>query len=163
MLRAIGDLERIGDHSENIVYSAKEMYDKGIMFSEEAQSDFAVLQTAINDIVRLTEDAFVTENALIAKEVEPLEQVIDVLVRQARDRHIARMQRGDCSIEQGFVWNDILVNVERISDHCSNLAIGLIQSPHGSMESHSYLLAERSEDNQEFVEAFTKYSEKYKL
>ncbi|MDR2421368.1 MAG: Na/Pi cotransporter family protein, partial [Oscillospiraceae bacterium] len=163
MLRAIGDLERIGDHAINIVYSAKEISDKGIDFAGSAPSDLAVLREALTEIITMTAEAVISRDAALAKRVEPLEQVIDVLVRQARDRHISRIQRGECGIEPGFVWSDLLVNYERMSDHCSNLAVGVIQTKSPSIAGHDYLSKARSADNPEFVAEFDAYGARYRF
>ncbi|MDR2502312.1 MAG: Na/Pi cotransporter family protein [Oscillospiraceae bacterium] len=161
LLRAIGDLERIGDHAVNIIFSAQELAEKNIVFSEQGTRDLSVLNRALADIVILTMRAFSANDRALAREVEPLEQVIDLLVKDARLRHIDRIQKGQCNIGAGFILTDILVNQERISDHCSNIAVGLIQMESGSMESHQYLLRERSADNAEFVAAFERCREKY--
>ncbi|MDR3310798.1 MAG: Na/Pi cotransporter family protein [Oscillospiraceae bacterium] len=163
MLHSIGDLERIGDHSLNLVESSVEMYDKQIGFTDAAKADFKVIAAALTEVITMTAYAFTHEDLALARHVEPLEQVIDELVRGARNRHIDRMQRGECKIEPGFVWTDLLINVERVSDHCSNIAISMIQFPSGSMEGHEYLKSERSSDNPEFVREFNAYGEKYKF
>ncbi|MDR0446423.1 MAG: Na/Pi cotransporter family protein [Oscillospiraceae bacterium] len=163
MLRAIGDLERIGDHALNIVYSAKEIHEKGIDFTGSARSDLSVLREALSEIVSMTTEAVTNRDAELAKKVEPLEQVIDVLVREARDRHIVRIQRGECGIAPGFVWSDLMVNYERMSDHCSNLAVGVIQKKSPSMGGHDYLSKARSADNPEFAQEFDAYSARYRL
>ncbi|MDR3209012.1 MAG: Na/Pi cotransporter family protein [Oscillospiraceae bacterium] len=163
MLRAIGDLERIGDHAVNIMQSAEEMYTKNVEFSADAYKDLDVLKAALTDIVTMTMRAFAEDDEVMARQVEPLEQVIDILVRDARSRHISRIQRGECSVEVGFVWTDLLIDQERVSDHCSNIAVYMIQMEQGSMASHDYLLKTRTSDNAEFMTAFTAYSERYRL
>jgi phosphate:Na+ symporter len=163
MLRAIGDLERIGDHAMNITESAREISDKGIEFSKSAQSDLTVMRAALTEIVAMTSRAFADDDKELAKQVEPLEQVIDVLVQEARDRHIERIRRGECKLEQGFVWTDLLVNFERVSDHCSNIAVGIMQTKTPSFAGHDYLSKARSADNEEFMRAFNTYGEKYSL
>ncbi|MDR1822182.1 MAG: Na/Pi symporter, partial [Oscillospiraceae bacterium] len=162
-LRAIGDLERVGDHALNILQSAEELHDKKISFSQAAVADFERLTAALDEILVMTTDAFRENSESTAKQVEPLEQVVDLLVRNARDNHILRMQRGECGIEQGFVWNDILVNIERISDHCSNLALTVITLPDGAFSSHDYMRETRVESNTEFYYAFEHYRQKYGL
>jgi phosphate:Na+ symporter len=163
LLHAIGDLERLGDHALNLCEAAQELHDKPIIFSEPAMEDLAILRSALEEVLNTTTRAFVKRDKALAKLVEPLEQVIDGLVQQMRARHILRLQRGECGIEAGFVWSDLMIGLERMSDHCSNLAVCLIQSGSRTMEGHRYLNVTRSEDNLEFVEEFDRFSEKYKL
>ncbi len=127
LLQSIGDLERISDHAVNISEASVELNEKKIAFSSEAKSEIKVLCTAVADIVDMTMTAFVKRDVELAKHVEPLEEVVDSLCRELRNRHIIRLQQGDCTIETGFVYNDLLTGIERVSDHCSNLAISVIQ------------------------------------
>jgi phosphate:Na+ symporter len=163
LLHAIGDFERMGDHAVNISQSAQELYDKGIVFSPAAQDDLRVLRAALEEVIDTTARAFNNHDAELAKRVEPLEQVIDELVFSMRARHIARLQSGECAIEPGFVWSDLMINCERMSDHCSNIAVCLIQVDSRSMEGHTYLSEARSADNPEFMPAFEAYRAKYAL
>lgn len=163
MLREIGDLERVGDHALALVHSAREVYDKSIIFTPSAKEDLIVITAALTDIVTLTTQVLEDKNVELARMVEPLEQVIDGLVSQARDRHIDRMQKGECGIEPGFVWTDLMINYGRISDHCSNIAISVMQSGTSSRAGHDFMAKVRSKDNAEFISAFEKYSEMYKM
>ena len=163
MLMTIGELERIGDHATNIIQSSRQLTEKGITFTKFAMSDIAVLQAALTEILNMTIDSLINDDVALARQVEPLEQVIDALVFGARDRHIARMQRGECGIEPGFIWSDLMVDFERISDHCSNIAIGTIQSASDAKDGHDYLLRTRRADNAEFTNAYNEYRKKYAL
>ena len=146
LLKSIGDFERISDHAVNILASAEELDEKGLAFSPSAESEFDVLSTAIGRILDLSLDAFERGNISVAAEVEPLEQVIDTLKEQMRTRHILRMQQGNCSIEAGFVWSDLLTDLERTSDHCSNIAGCVIDAAQHNLNLHETLRATRSED-----------------
>ncbi|MDR1539696.1 MAG: Na/Pi cotransporter family protein [Clostridiales bacterium] len=163
LLHAIGDFERMGDHALNIMESAEELKEKGIGFSEAAQEDLKVLHAALEEVIDLTVRAIATEDVSLAKLVEPLEQVIDELVMSLRSRHIIRLQNGKCSILPGFIWSDLMINYERVSDHCSNLASSLIQTSEGSIEGHMYMSGIKSGDNPEFTENFKLFKKKYKL
>ena len=163
MLREIGDLERIGDHALSLVHSAREVREKGIVFTQDAQNDLNVITAALTEIITLTATVLENHDVELARQVEPLEQVIDSLIRRARDRHIDRVQRGECGISQGFVWSDLMVNYGRISDHCSNIAISVMQSRTSSRAGHDFMAQIRSVDNPEFIYAFKVYSDQYKL
>ena len=163
LLHAIGDLERIGDHAVNILYSAEEMRDKQLEFSDKARGDLVVAHKALNDIINLTFLAFEQDDSEIARQVEPLEQVIDKLILNMRARHIARLQRGECSIIPGFVWTDLLVNYERVSDHCSNMAVCVLQMGSISKGRHIYLSETRTPENLEFTSLYELYGQKYVL
>ena len=163
LLHIIGDLERMGDHALNILQSAEELRNKDIAFSGSAVSDLEVAHSALSEIINMTIDAFERSDDVLARQVEPLEQVIDVLVGDMRSRHITRLQRGECSIIPGFVLTDLLINYERVSDHCSNMAISIIQTGLQTMERHSYLNEFRTPENAEFASAYNTYSSKYSL
>lgn len=139
LLFVIGDFERIADHATNILRSAREMSEKSLTFSPAAQQELKVITTAVSDIVSLTIDAFEKNDVQIATQIEPLEQVVDNLKRQLRANHISRLQKGECSIECGFIWSDLITNLERISDHCSNVGVRIIETAHDSMDTHRYL------------------------
>jgi len=162
MLHTIGDFERLGDHAVNIKDVALEMFEKKLSFSAEAQKEISVLTGAIDEILRLTEQAFVNGDLAMASQVEPLEQVVDKLIAQIKDRHIGRLQRGECTIELGFILSDLLNNCERISDHCSNIAVAIIEVQHNSFDTHQYL-NEIKYGNEEFTETFEEYRRKYAL
>ena len=162
LLKAIGDLERIGDHGLNLAEAAQELQEKGIVFSDVAQRELAVLVSAVEEIVKLSFQAFRETDLQLAYQVEPLEQVIDDLKERMRRSHILRLQQGSCSIETGFVWSDLLTGLERIGDHCSNLAGCIIDLHHHDMNTHESLRAARVE-NRKFGEQYKAYAEKYHL
>ena len=138
-LHMIGDLERISDHAINIMESAQELNDKQLSFSKEATGEIGTITSAIRQILDYTLRAMHREDLSIAARVEPLEQVIDLLNKAIRARHIERLTRGNCTIELGFILNDILTNLERVSDHCSNLAVAIIEIANNSLDVHGYL------------------------
>ena len=138
-LHMIGDLERISDHAINIMESAQELNDKQLSFSKEATAEIGTIAAAIRQILDYTLRAMHREDLSIAARVEPLEQVIDLLNKAIRARHIERLTRGNCTIELGFILNDILTNLERVSDHCSNLAVAIIEIANNSLDVHGYL------------------------
>ncbi len=139
MLHSIGDFERISDHAVNIVDIAKEIHEKKLNFSFQAHEELAVITKAVNEILINTITAFEKEDLELAKQIEPLEEVIDLLRGELKNRHVKRLQNGECTIELGFVFSDILTNYERVSDHCSNIAVGLLQISENSFETHEYL------------------------
>jgi len=163
-LHMIGDFERISDHAVNLTEVAQEMHDKQIGFSDEAKSDVNVFSEALTKILDMSVDAFLNEDINEARQVEPLEEVIDALQAEIRARHISRLQEGTCTIELGFVLSDLLTNLERVSDHCSNIAATLIQTKNDAFDMHSYLESVKAAGgNQEFTERVRMYSERYKL
>ena len=137
LLHAIGDFERIGDHAVNIQESAQELHDKGIQFSDEAREELRVLLTALDDILDLSLRAFLEDDAVLARQAEPVEETVDVLIQEIRTRHIRRLQAGQCTIELGFILSDLLTNLERVSDHCSNIALSVIQERDGGPGQHA--------------------------
>ena len=163
-LQAVGDLERISDHSINLAESAQELHDKGLSFSESAKENIRVLSEAVLDILANAVRAFVNEETTSASNVEPLEEVIDEITVLMRQRHIERLKNGDCSIELGFILADMLTNMERISDHCSNLAIYVIQMlDKNSLESHEYLDTLERNKTVEFINNYKWYKREYQL
>ncbi len=162
MLHTIGDFERLGDHSVNIMKAAMEMHDKNITFSDEAKAELAVLIEAVNEILSMTFKAYEENDAALASKIEPLEQVIDRLKAQIKKNHIDRLQTGNCTITLGFILSDLLTDFERISDHCSNIAVAVIELIHGRYDPHQYLAAIKK-GSEEFFEEFDEYSEKYVL
>ncbi len=163
LLHTIGDFERLGDHAVNILKSAKEINDKDISFSADATAEIAVLSDAIQNILTITVDSFVSGNLEQATNVEPLEQVIDELIATVKANHIRRLQHGNCTIELGFVLSDLLTNYSRISDHCSNIAVAMIEVAQNSFDTHEYLNSIKTMENEEFKKRFQKYREQYKL
>jgi len=145
LLHNIGDLERISDHAVNIQEAAKEMKDKGIEFSDDAKHELKIISLAISEILGLTMDALNRKDLHAATHIEPLEQVIDDLKEQIREKHIDRLQEGKCTIELGFILSDLLTNYERVSDHCSNIAACMIKSAEQSYDMHKYLAELKSE------------------
>ncbi len=162
LLHMIGDFERISDHAVNLLESAEEIKEKDIEFSEAAQRELKVLMAATDEIVFYTMKAFLHGDLDAAALVEPLEQVVDDLKEQLRSRHIKRLQKGECSIEVGFVWADLLNNFERVSDHCSNIAGCMIEMAHDAMDMHEYL-NKIKHGNPDFQEKYTQFSQKYAL
>lgn len=163
LLHAIGDFERIGDHALNIVNTAQEISDKNISFSEQANAELKIAANAISEITGLTADAFCFNNTSLALEVEPLEEVIDDMVDEIKSRHIARLTGGSCTIELGFVLSDLLTNFERVSDHCSNVAVCLLRIHDSLYDTHEYLNNYKSEGGEQFTKAFKAYQKKHRL
>ncbi len=163
LLHMIGDLERISDHSVNILESAEEMKDKGISFSPEALAELEVLYGAVSEIVTITEQALLNTDLEMAARVEPLEQVVDELRAGIKSRHIDRLRKSECTVEHGFVLSDILTNLERVADHCSNIAGCLIEmSKHDALDLHDYLHRVHA-GGMEYDQLFGEYKEKYAL
>ena len=139
LLHAIGDFERIGDHALNLQESAQELHEKGLSFSESAHGELQVLLAALEDIMSRAFSCFDAASVEKAREVEPLEETIDRLIEEIRMRHIRRLQSGDCTMQLGFILNDLLTNFERVSDHCSNIALSVIEEKASAVDRHAYL------------------------
>lgn len=163
ILHNIGDLERISDHAKNIAETAEELHTKGLEFSPSAKAEVAVFMNAVRDIVNLAVDSFEQENVEMASEVEPLEDVIDMIHSAVKGRHVQRLQEGICTIEQGFILNDLGTNLERVADHCSNLAVCVIEQARGQFDMHHYLSDVKKFDADGFEEKMQKYREKYSM
>lgn len=163
MLHTIGDLERISDHAVNIVEAAEEMHSKKIKFSPQALRELPVIINAVSEILDMSINAFVSGDVNLAKNVEPLEDVIDQLRSDLKTRHIERLRNGKCTIELGFILQDLLTNFERVSDHCSNIAVYLIQINDNSMDTHEYMNELKKLDRSEFMDEFNDYKSKYIL
>ncbi len=163
LLHTIGDFERIGDHATTILQAAREIKDKDIVFSDTAMVELNHIKSALDEIVSITLAAFVDDNLEKAREVEPLEEVIDDLTDLIKTRHINRLQSGECTIEHGFVLNDMLISFERISDHCSNVAAALIELENYSFERHKYLRRLKTRDDENFKALYQEFSSKYGL
>lgn len=161
-LRIIGDFERIADHSVNILESAEEMQQKGIAFSAAALQEYATMAGAVREVSALAYDSFVSGDVQAARQVEPLEQVIDDLKEEMRTRHIRRMQQGNCGIEAGFIWSDLLTNLERVSDHCSNIACCMIEGDDHNLHRHEVLQSIRG-SGEIFDREYSSYRQKYAL
>ena len=162
LLKTIGDFERISDHAVNILSSAEEMEQKGLTFSGSALNELAILTSAIREILSLSLKSFSSQDVALAQQVEPLEQVIDTLKEQMRTRHILRMQQGHCSIEAGFVLSDLLTDLERTSDHCSNIAGCVIDARAHNLNLHETLRQAKTADGS-FQQTYESYVEKYQL
>lgn len=163
LLHTIGDFERISDHAVNLLRVARELHDKNLKFSEKAQQELEIFTSAVVEILNITTDAFDENNLQLAYEVEPLEQVIDKLKLELKNRHIRRLQDGRCTIELGFVLSDILNNYERVSDHCSNIAACMIQIKDSAMETHGYLNEIKSSGEPRYTGYYKRYADKYRL
>ncbi len=163
LIHGIGDFERISDHALNLRDTALEIKNKKITFSSEAIEEISVITGAIKEILALTFESFLRDDADIASHVEPLEQVIDSLKSQLKSRHVDRLQKGECTTQMGFVLSDLLTNYERVSDHCSNLAVFTIQLNTPYLNSHKYLNKVKTMDNPDFANDYNKYNTKYSL
>lgn len=161
LLHCIGDIERISDHALNIAEVGKEIHDKKVAFSEKATSDIKIINAATTEILDIATAALINDDIEIAKNVEPLEQVIDSLKRKIKNGHIERLRQGDCTMELGFILSDLLTNYERISDHCSNIAVCFIEIAHDSFETHEYLNQLKTGNVKEFTDLYESYQEKY--
>lgn len=163
MLHSINDFERIGDHSINVAKSAKTIYDEGLKFSKAAEEELAVLESALSEILSITADCFEYDDEVKAAYVEPLEEVIDDLTKEIRNHHITRVQTGECSGRLSIVMTDLLTDCERVSDHCSNVAVCIIQTKNSSFETHDYLQELKYGEEPAFIGEFTQYKNKYVL
>ena len=162
LLKTIGDFERISDHAVNILESAEELHAKKITLPADAQQELTTLEHAVQEIIRLSLTAFRTGDLSAASRVEPLEQVIDGLKDQLRTRQIARLQKGACSLETGFIWTDLLTNFERVADHCSNIAGCMLETQHKSLDLHEYLDGVK-QSAPEFRRDYEAYRQQYAL
>ncbi len=162
MLHVIGNFERLSDHAVNLKKVAKEIDDKKIVFSDEANREIEVLVGAVKEIIHITSEAYSKTDVTLAAKVEPLEQVIDNIIAEIRANHIVRLRQGVCTIELGFVLSDLLTNLERISDHCSNVGVAIIETAHDSFDTHNYL-NEVKHGNLEFDEIYKHFNEKYSI
>ncbi len=163
ILHCIGDFERISDHARNIKEAAEEMYEKGLQFSDKAQAELNIMQKAIHDILKITMLSFNEEDLKLATQVEPLEEVIDELSLDMKQRHIKRLRKGKCTIELGFILSDISTNFERVSDHCSNIAVCLLEVSEDEFDTHAYLDELKQESNIDFRGKVMTYRERYQL
>ncbi len=162
-LHVLSDFERITDHARNIAENAQERIEKGVEFSPEAQKELHVINNAVSKVIHLTADAFVAEDLEGAKEVEPLEQVIDNLCDEMKLHHVERLQQGTCTIRTGFIFNDLLTNLERVSDHCSNVAVAMIELDEGSFDTHEYLDTLEERQSEEFNRELDKFHNQFTL
>ena len=163
ILHTIGDFERISDHAINIVEVAKEIEDKKVHFSTEAIAGIEVMVDAVKEIINNATLAFINNDVQLATKVEPLEQVIDRLRDKLKEAHIRRLTNGECTIELGFIFSDLITNIERVSDHCSNIAIGVIEINNDGYEAHEYLHELKNSDDVQYNADFKEYKKKYAL
>lgn len=162
-LHTIGDFERIADHAVNISHVAKEIHEKQLTFSFEANRELEILASAIKEIVTLSVSCFIGDKTADIYRVEPLEEMIDLLCDELKLRHINRVQNGNCTLNQGFVFSDLITNYERIADHCSNIAVALIEVDLDAMDIHAYLNGLKEHKSKEFIKYYDEYKVKYAL
>ena len=163
LLHCIGDFERISDHAVNVMYAAKEMHEKNQIFSEKAQAELAIYMEAITGILNITIDVFRQEDIGLVLEIQTLENIIDELNAEIKKRHIRRLRKGECTIELGFVLSDLTTSFERISDHCSNISVSIMQNIDETFEVHEYKETLRHQDEEAFQKILSIMKEQYKL
>ena len=162
LLKAIGDFERISDHSVNVLEAVEELREKKIQLSEDARQEMGTLCDALKEVLEITQDAFVHNDLEAAASVEPLEQTIDQIKKILRDRHIARLKENRCSVEAGFVWSDLLTDLERTSDHCSNIALSILDAHEHNMNAHQ-AIRHIKKDSEQYREKLAYFMQKYTL
>ena len=163
LLHSIGDFERISDHAVNIAYAAKEMADKDLVFSDKAIEELTVFKKAVDDIMSSTVEVFTDNDLDKAKKIEPLEDAIDYINGEIKKRHIKRLRKGKCTIELGFILSDITTSFERISDHCSNIAVCILQIHENVFDTHEYMDTMKAKDNVAFAQEVKQYQLLYAL
>ena len=163
ILHCINDFERISDHAVNIMESAKEMHDKGLKFSDNAIKEFDVFKKAVHKIVHMSVNAYIHNDLENAKMVEPLEQVINGLNAEMKQRHIRRLRKGKCTIELGLILSDLTMNYERVADHCSNIAVYTMQLQNTELEEHSFTEHMDAEEVMQFEKLATSFKMKYQI
>ncbi len=162
-LHSLTDFERMSDHALNIAECAQEMHEKKLVFSDAALKELAVLRRAVTEVLDIAIGGFIDNDINLAYRVEPLEELIDDLCREMKLHHVERAQKGLCQVTQGFIYNDLLTNYERISDHCSNIAVAMIEIQSGEFEAHSYVEGVLAMHSHSFDKYYNEYSEKYNL
>ena len=162
-LHTISDFERISDHAVNISEAAHEIHDKDLVFSPEARHELEVMESAVREVLSLAISAFVDNDVQRAAKVEPLEEIIDGLCDEMKSHHVDRLQSGACTLGQGFVFNDLLTNYERVADHCSNIAVAIIELESDSFDTHEYLNSVRAMKSHSFARYYEEYQQKYHL
>lgn len=162
ILHTIGDIERIGDHALNIAKVSAELNNKNLKFTEDAQAEIDNLTDALRQIMEYTFIAYTENDTKVAKKVEPLEQVIDLVCDEVKETHVERMRAGKCTIELGFIFNDLIANVQRISDHCSNVAVCMLRVNKSKFDTHEYLQGLKSTVNGQFMEDYNKFKDRYR-
>ncbi|MBQ1242266.1 MAG: Na/Pi cotransporter family protein [Oscillospiraceae bacterium] len=160
-LNCLGNLERVSDHAVNIAELAEELSRKRVSFSEQAAAELRICIDAVTEITKLTQEALESDNVEKARMVEPLEDVIDALTQELKVRHIQRVQEGRCTLELGFIFNDCINNFERVADHCSNIAVAILEGTDASVQSHAYLHSLKENDRDEYRERFNEWAKKY--
>ncbi len=162
-LHTISDFERISDHALNIAEAAQEIHEKGITFSEAAGHELSIMEAAVREIIEVSFDAFINNDLHKAARVEPLEEIIDGLCDELKSHHVERLQAGICTLHQGFVFNDLLTNYERVADHCSNIAVAIIELESDSFDTHEYLSSVREFKSDSFARYYEEYQDKYSI
>lgn len=162
-LHTLGDFERISDHAVNIADAAKEIHEKNLQLSADALGELDVLTGAVVEVLDLAVTAFVKDDRDLAGRVEPLEEHIDGLCDEMKLRHVQRLQKGECTLVQGFVFNDLLTNYERVADHCSNIAVAILELATGSLDTHQYLQGVKEQRSEAFQRYLEEYQRKYAL
>ena len=163
ILHTLSDFERVSDHALNLAEAAEEIHSKALVFSQEASHEMLVLCAAVSEILELSFSAFTNEDKNLAYKVEPLEEHIDNLCDEMKLRHVERLQSGYASLSQGFVFNDILTNCERVADHCSNIAIAMIELSADNYSTHGYIIDLKQQRSHDFDKLYAQFSEKYKI
>ena len=162
-LRVLSDFERISDHARNIGEAANEIIEKKIVFSDKGMAELDVLESAIAEITRLTISAFKDDNAVSALRIDPLEEVIDDLCDEMKSNHIERVRKQECTLEIGFVFNDLITDYERIADHCSNIAVDILESASGDSGLHEFRLNPEFRENDLYKDQFAEYKNYYSI
>ena len=161
ILHTLSDFERISDHAMNLAETAREIHEKKIHFSEQGQHELNVLLQAIYEVLRLSFNGFSANDTSLAYRVEPLEEHIDELCDEMKNHHVERLQTGVCSIDIGFVYNDLLTNLERVADHCSNIALAVIETEENTFDAHDYVIRVREQREHHFDTYYNEYCERF--
>ena len=162
-LHTLNDFERISDHALNIAEASRELHQKGVSFSPEAERELGVMESAIREIVSIAIRAFTENDLTLAGRVEPLEEIVDGLCNHLKSRHVARLQQGVCTLNLGFVFNDLLANYERVADHCSNIAVAIIELESDAFDTHAYLNSVKELKNATFARYYDEYQKKFTI
>ena len=163
LLHSVSDFERLGDHAVNIAETANELHEKKVSFSEEANKELKVLENAVREIIQITVTSFERHDNQLAIQVEPLRELIIALCDELKSRHVARLRKGMCEWKQGFPFNNLLTDFERIAAHCSNIALAMIEAETASFDMHKYEKSIREKSNAEYVRLYESFEDKYKL
>ena len=163
LLHCLTDFERISDHSINVVENAQQMVKEGAVFSKKAKEEMLVYSAALRDILERTTNAFVEGDEALARTVEPLEEVIDELNKKVKKNHMKRLRKGKCTIELGLVLSDLAMNYERVADHCSNIAVYMMQLEDTQLEEHSFTEQMDAEESAEFTKQLNEFEKMYQI